>query len=213
MVLPLVADLEEARRAVDEAASRTHALEAALDLLPVAAIVLDEAGRFLTSNAKAKALFGGPAIPASVLDGARRAAAVGDDRKPEVLMKRDPKGSSLRIVPAVIGGEPRAERGQDGGSAIFFLVPTDGKVEIPTASLVARWGLSRAEAKVVALVALGLTNREVGERLHVSPETVHTHLKRTFEKTNVGSRSALVALAFGARFGISSPPGPPGGRG
>jgi DNA-binding CsgD family transcriptional regulator len=212
MVLPLVADLEEARKAVDEAASRTHALEAALDLLPVAAIVLDEAGRFLTSNAKAKALFGGPAIPASVLDAARRSAAAGDERKPEVVMKREPRGSSLRIVPAAIGEERGAGESNGGGSPIFFLVPTDGKVEIPTAPLVARWGLSRSEAKVVALVAQGLTNREVGDRLHVSPETVHTHLKRTFEKTNVGSRSALVALAFGARFGISPSPGPSGSR-
>lgn len=208
MVLPLVADLEEARKAVDEAASRTRALEAALDLLPVAAIILDEADHFLTSNAKAKALFGGPAIPAAVLEAARRSAAAGDERKPPVVMKREPKGSSLRIVPAAIGGEPGAKEGPIR-PAILFLVPTDGAVEVPTAPLIARYGLSRSEARVVALLAQGLTNKEIADRLDVSPETVHTHLKRTFEKTRIGSRSALVALAFGARFGISPPGGGP----
>jgi DNA-binding CsgD family transcriptional regulator len=203
MVLPLVADLEEAKKAVDEAASRTRALEAALDLLPVAAIVLDEAGLFLTSNSKAKALFGGPAIPATVVDAARRSAAAGDELKPEVVMKRDPKGSSLRVVRAALGDEPDAADARNGRPTILFLLPTDGVVEVATAPIVARYGLSRSEAKVVALVAQGLTNREIGDRLGVSPETVHTHLKRTFDKTGTGSRAALVALAFGARYGIS----------
>lgn len=209
MVLPLVADLEEARKAVDEAASRTRALESALDLLPVAAIVLDESGHFLTSNAKAKALFGGPAIPAVVLEAAHRSTTAGDERKPQVVMKREPKGSSLRIVPAAIGGEPGAKEGSAIRPAILFLVPTDGVVEVPTAPLIARYGLSRSEARVVALVAQGLTNKEIADRLDVSPETIHTHLKRTFEKTGISSRSALVALAFGARFGISPPGGGP----
>jgi DNA-binding CsgD family transcriptional regulator len=203
MVLPLMADLEEARKSVDEATSRARALESALDLLPVAAIVLDEAGLFLTSNARAKALFGGPAIPATVLEAARRSASAGDERKLQVLMKREPKGSSLRIVPAAIGNEVGGPDERAGRPAIFFLVPTDGVVEVPTASLVARYGLSRSEARVVALIAQGLTNREVADRLGVSPETVHTYLKRTFEKTGINSRLALVALAFGARFGIA----------
>ncbi len=205
MVLPLVADLEEAKKAVEEAASRTRALEAALDILPVAAIVLDEAGHFLTSNAKAKALFGGPAIPAAVLDAARRSATGGDERKPQVVMRREPKGSTLRIVLAAIGEEAGGPEERAGRPAILFLVPTDGEVEVPTVPLIARYGLSRSEAKVVALVAQGLTNKEIADRLDVSPETVHTHLKRTFEKTRIGSRSALVAVAFGARFGISPP--------
>ena len=207
MVLPLVSDLEEARRAVDEAASTTRALEAALDLLPVAAVVLDEAGLFLTSNAKAKALFGGPAIPATVVEAARRAVAGGDERKPEVVMKREANGSSLRIVRALLGDQAGSKVAPKGVPSILFLVPTEGGAEVPTEPLVARYRLTRAEAKAVALVAQGRTNREMADRLGVSPETVHTHLRRIFEKTGTGTRAALVALAFGATFGITPPAG------
>jgi DNA-binding CsgD family transcriptional regulator len=207
MVLPLVADLERAKKAAGESASRGRALDAALDaaldLLPVAAIVVDEAGQFLTSNTKAKALFGGPAIPATVLEAARARAPEDGQPSPTVVMKRQAGNSRLRIVPAGAG---------DGKPAIFFLVPADGAVEVPIASLVSACGLSRTEAKIVALVAQGFTNREAAERLGVSPETVRTHLRRIFDKTKTRSRAALVALAFGAAFGILPRAGVPGAR-
>jgi len=48
---------------------------------------------------------------------------------------------------------------------------------------------------VLKLVADGLTNREIGERLFLSPRTVEKHVERLLAKTGVRNRSQLVARA------------------
>jgi DNA-binding CsgD family transcriptional regulator len=56
------------------------------------------------------------------------------------------------------------------------------------------WGsLTPTEAKVVELICEGLTNRQIGERMFVSPETVKTHLSHIFRKLGLNSRAELAA--------------------
>lgn len=55
--------------------------------------------------------------------------------------------------------------------------------------------LTPTEVEVVDLVAQGLSNPEVGHRLHVSRKTVETHLSHVFGKLGVTSRAALAAEA------------------
>ncbi len=57
--------------------------------------------------------------------------------------------------------------------------------------------LSPAEMRVAQLVADGLTNRQIGERLYISHRTVDTHVSHVFSKLNVNSRVRL-ALAMAA---------------
>ncbi|WP_342670632.1 ATP-binding protein [Lentzea jiangxiensis] len=54
--------------------------------------------------------------------------------------------------------------------------------------------LTSTELHVAQLAAQGLTNREIGERLYVSPRTVSTHLQRMFPKLGVTSRGELGAV-------------------
>jgi ATP/maltotriose-dependent transcriptional regulator MalT len=51
------------------------------------------------------------------------------------------------------------------------------------------------EAEVLTLVAEGLSNREIAERLVVSEHTVHRHLANIYARLGVSSRAAAVALA------------------
>lgn len=51
--------------------------------------------------------------------------------------------------------------------------------------------LTPAESDVARLAAAGLTNREIGERLFISPRTAGTHLARVFAKLSVSSRKEL----------------------
>jgi pimeloyl-ACP methyl ester carboxylesterase/DNA-binding CsgD family transcriptional regulator len=55
--------------------------------------------------------------------------------------------------------------------------------------------LTDAERRVAHLVAGGLANREVADRLFLSRYTVETHLKHVFAKLGVSSRAELAALA------------------
>jgi DNA-binding CsgD family transcriptional regulator len=89
---------------------------------------------------------------------------------------------------------------REGEAAVVFVVPADGAPLIDPKAL-ARFGLTRMETSVLELVAQGLTNREAGDRLALSIETVRSHLASAYRKTGVRNRAALVALAFGAPFG------------
>jgi DNA-binding CsgD family transcriptional regulator len=54
--------------------------------------------------------------------------------------------------------------------------------------------LSPQEKEVVRLAAEGLTNRQIGQRLLLSPRTIGAHLYRTFPKLDVTSRTQLARL-------------------
>ncbi|MFL9653920.1 response regulator [Streptomyces sp. PB17] len=55
--------------------------------------------------------------------------------------------------------------------------------------------LTRRETEVLALVAVGLSNQAVGDRLHLTEGTVKSHLARVYAKLGVDSRTAAVATA------------------
>ena len=61
---------------------------------------------------------------------------------------------------------------------------------------VVRPALSNRERQTLALVVMGLTNREIADRLFVSESTVKTHMTSIFGKLAVGSRSEAVALVL-----------------
>lgn len=56
--------------------------------------------------------------------------------------------------------------------------------------------LTEREREVMTLVAGGLTNREIAERLHVSPLTAKTHVSRVLTKLGCHDRAQLVMLAY-----------------
>ena len=61
-------------------------------------------------------------------------------------------------------------------------------------------GLTAREVEVLRLVAEGLTDRKVAERLFVSPRTVNTHLASIYGKLGVGSRAAATRFAVEQRL-------------
>lgn len=56
--------------------------------------------------------------------------------------------------------------------------------------------LSERELRVVALVAHGLTNGQIGARIFISEQTVRTHLTRTRAKLGARSKAHIVTIAF-----------------
>jgi DNA-binding NarL/FixJ family response regulator len=56
--------------------------------------------------------------------------------------------------------------------------------------------LTPREAEVLALIAAGLSNREIAERLVVSGATVKTHVNRIFSKIGARDRAQAVRYAY-----------------
>ena len=65
-------------------------------------------------------------------------------------------------------------------------------------------GLTEREAEVLALIADGLSNGEIADRLYVAETTVKTHINRIFAKTQ--SRDRAQATLYAQRHGLASGP-------
>lgn len=67
-------------------------------------------------------------------------------------------------------------------------------VEVDTKEL-ERLGISKREYEVLELIAEGLSNQEIADRLFVSPSTVKTHASNLFSKLDARRRTQAVQIA------------------
>jgi len=61
-------------------------------------------------------------------------------------------------------------------------------------------GITPRELEILALIAAGLSNREIAEKIFVSENTVKTHSSRVFDK--LGARRRTQAVQLGKEFGL-----------
>ena len=61
-------------------------------------------------------------------------------------------------------------------------------------------GITRRELEILELIAQGMSNREIAEKLFVSENTVKTHSSRVFDK--LGARRRTQAVQLGKEFGL-----------
>ncbi|MEV6334097.1 response regulator transcription factor [Nocardia vinacea] len=66
--------------------------------------------------------------------------------------------------------------------------------------------LTAREREVVTMVAQGLSNEEIAEKMYVSPLTVRTHVQRAMSKLGVQNRAQLVVIAFQSGLVRVDPP-------
>jgi DNA-binding NarL/FixJ family response regulator len=119
--------------------------------------------------------------------GALRAGATG-----YVLKERDDMEVTLSIRSVLRGGAPIdpfiARR-------ILELLPAAEPAPAAPGAAVPDDALTRREVQILQLVADGLTNREIAERIFVSRNTVETHVKHIYRKLAVSSRTGAVRAA------------------
>ena len=78
-------------------------------------------------------------------------------------------------------------------------VPEGGTFVLAVGKL-AELGITPREHEILGLIAEGLSNREIGERLFVSENTVKTHSSRLFDKLGVNRR--VQAVLKGRELGL-----------
>jgi len=93
------------------------------------------------------------------------------------------------LDPAVQHHVVAALSGGAGGPAAGAAPVEDGPGELPD-------GLTPREAEVLALIAEGLTNTEIADRLVVSAATVKSHVNHIFAKAGVRDRAQAVVYAY-----------------
>jgi LuxR family maltose regulon positive regulatory protein len=71
---------------------------------------------------------------------------------------------------------------------------SEDKPDLPSANLFID-PLSQRELKVLQLIAQGLSNREIGERLFLALDTIKGHNRKIFDKLQVQSRTEAIARA------------------
>jgi DNA-binding NarL/FixJ family response regulator len=88
----------------------------------------------------------------------------------------------------------KGRRLSDTGVASIIASATTSLNAVVQTSATPIMKLSPAERRVAELVAEGLTNREIGEQLHIARRTVETHIVHIFQKLGIQNRTQLARL-------------------
>lgn len=175
-----------------------------------ALFLVDRGGRILRVNAASEALLRlgrGLAAVAGRLSAqapaaARRlegliAAAVTSDRDQRTggAMSLIPPAGGLPLL-ITVSPLPMGETPFDGGNAHAMICIADLASDIvaPAERLREAFGLTPAEVRVASALFTGANARQAAASLGLSPNTIHVHLARLFEKTGARRQSELMRL-------------------
>ena len=110
-----------------------------------------------------------------------------------VVLKEDAADLLLKAVEKVYLGEAWLDR-LTLGNLIFQISSHDKESLDPQRKKIS--SLTDRERQVIALIAEGLKNKQIAERLFISPTTVTHHLSSIYSKLGVSDRLELVVYAF-----------------
>jgi PAS domain S-box-containing protein len=165
--------------------------------------LLDDQRRIVDLNGAALSLFGGDRqaiVGTSIADSIRpaersRAASEwetflrsGESSGTRALVRAD--GSELRIDFAA-----RLARVGDRQLAIYVAVREDPSWP-RSAVLNGELPLTKREREIVTLIAVGRETAQIAGELHISPETVRTHVRNAMSKLGAHTRAQLVAIVI-----------------
>jgi DNA-binding CsgD family transcriptional regulator len=186
-------------------AARRAELTALLNAIPEAVLMYDGSGGLVHANPRAAELFGMPGASGSgasvrteaqrmawsLAASAQRAIAQANSGSipTEAMREVRADGRVYRLRGTLASGwMPGGEAGVLVTAAFELVNP------LTDLELRGRYGLSAREIEVARLVASGLSNQEVAEKLGVSYFTARNHVERLLSKLGVGNRSRVGAV-------------------
>lgn len=110
-----------------------------------------------------------------------------------VVLKEDAADLLLKAIEKVYQGEAWLDR-LTLGNLLWELSSRDKESLDPQRKRIS--SLTERERQVIALITEGLKNRQIAERLFISPTTVTHHLSSIYSKLGVTDRLELVVYAF-----------------
>jgi PAS domain S-box-containing protein len=167
---------------------------------PVA--LLDDQRCIVALNDAALALFGSSReelLGSSMADSVRpQERAVAEAEWQEFLRSGDYSGT--RALLRGDGSEVRvafaARLAQVGGRPLAIYVALSRAGRSRTSERARALPLTRRERQVVSLIALGRETPEIARELHISPETVRTHVRNAMARLGARTRAHLVAVVL-----------------
>jgi DNA-binding CsgD family transcriptional regulator len=184
-----------------------------IDDLPFAVLVVDKGGGVLLTNRLAeetlrdqKGLSLGPnglCASASVTDQQLKgliertvATSVGEGHNPGGALMVRRGGNLLPLWVVVIPLNRRLRRvvDQEEEVALVFVSTPEQLGKIQETTLRTFYGLTAAEQRLTLLILEGRRLEEAAQSLHISVNTVRTHMKRIYAKTKTGCQTDLVRV-------------------
>lgn len=101
----------------------------------------------------------------------------------------------LRVIAAVLDGDPWISR----RLLVLALINLQRRLAENLVATLPDHDITERQRHIVALLATGLSNKEIALRLGISPATVKTHLHNIFERLGVRGRVQVLTLAAGRR--------------
>lgn len=111
-----------------------------------------------------------------------------------IVHKEKASDHLMKAIEKVFGGEVWYDRTKMG--SVFADMLSSGKNKELSSDEAKIATLTDRELEVIHLIALGLKNRPIGEKLFISETTVRHHLTSVFGKLGVSSRLELIIYAF-----------------
>lgn len=194
--LPLLRLLFPAFQAGLDALTRLDAHRASLDLLTEPVAVYSVEGRAMHRNAAFARLVGADPEQARLEDEVhglvRGLCALGFGRGPADAFTPASRTVQTRTTRYHLRGTLLGPGvfGPDG--AVMVTASAEAAPALPPPeALRERFGLTRREAEVALLLAEGLSNSDLADRLYISPHTARRHTEQVFSKLGLTTRKAL----------------------
>jgi DNA-binding CsgD family transcriptional regulator len=182
----------------------------ALDRLDHGVLLIDAGGRVLFANRSAEAIIAlrdGLTVARAGL----RAALPADTKRLQTLIAETLRGSAggtMRVARPSLAEPFLVLVAPAQGSwlwstdpmpaAVIFITALDQAVSPDLRLLAPAFDLTATEAKIAVNIAAGGGVPATAQALRISPNTVHTHLRRIFRKLGVNDQPALVRVLMRA---------------
>lgn len=129
-------------------------------------------------------------------------AALGDGAPAVVVVDEAQAHNARAYLDAGVAGIVVASRVETTLAETIAAVHVGQRVLPASGRVAARPVLSVREKQTLALVVLGLSNTEIGAKLHLTVSTVKSHLRSAFRKLGVRTRYEATALILDPDFGL-----------